>query len=380
MIFKMPKVSFYLRPNRDKTTTKTLFCRVTHNLTKTEFSLQEKINPKDWCQKSYRLKNDSAQARYVDLLINKAKYNLNTFAIMNEEVRTAKELVQLYKSKSVAEPLVVDLIQNYIDHVSGEISAGTLKHHNIKKNNLEDYQKATKQKLHPSSFSLPAAEKFKEWFMKRANTTKVTTASRNISFYQKALNFAVKKGTIKSHELLNYSSETDKTDKTVFLTLKEVKRLEKLKPVNGQLRRILDLFLFQCYTGLSYGDLWGDWKIKKSKAGNIICGTRTKNGQSFYIPLSNEAKEILLKYQTEMPKYANATFNRILKELAMLSNIDKRITTHTGRKTFATIQDSLGWTRESVSKMLGHKYTKTTESYYLGDTMQRIEQEMLARV
>ena len=63
-----------------------------------------------------------------------------------------------------------------------------------------------------------------------------------------------------------------------------------------------------------------------------------------------------------------------------ICGISKRVTTHTARKTFATLKDTEGWTRESIAKMLGHKSIKTTERYYISETNARIEQEMNSRL
>ena len=146
------------------------------------------------------------------------------------------------------------------------------------------------------------------------------------------------------------------------------------------LERVKDLFLFQCFTGLSYGDLWGKWEITSTSAGKVITGTRSKNNQSFFIPLESEALELIQKYNGELPKYVNEVYNRILKEIAACAGIDKRLTTHTARKTYATIMNVRGWSRESVADMLGHTSTRTTEMYYIGRDFARIEMEMKKRI
>lgn len=98
------------------------------------------------------------------------------------------------------------------------------------------------------------------------------------------------------------------------------------------------------------------------------------------MPLENELPmTILEKYSFQLPKYENAVYNRMLKELAAICGIDKRITTHTGRKTFATLMDGNGWTRETISLMLGHSKTQTTEMYYIGKGSTRLINELKKR-
>jgi len=194
-----------------------------------------------------------------------------------------------------------------------------------------------------------------------------------------ALIFAQKQGVIKTSELIAYQGERDKIKQPIFLTMQDLEKLKCFSFNNLYLERIRDLFLFQCFTGLSYGDLWNDWEVKDTENGNVLVGVRSKNAQSFFIPVQNIVLEILKKYSNDLPKYANAVYNRILKEIVALCGIEKRITTHTARKTFATLSDADGWSRETVSKMLGHKSFKTTEMYYLGESTARIENEMAKR-
>ncbi len=190
---------------------------------------------------------------------------------------------------------------------------------------------------------------------------------------------AVESGQIESFKLFHFKGCNDKKKPIIYLTAKEVEILSNYTFENRLLKNIKDLFLFQCFTGLSYGDIWSSWNLEITEIGRFLKGNRHKNGASYFIPLTKEAEQILKKYNYKLPIYDNGTYNRILKEIAAIVGIKKRLTSHTGRKTFATLQDSLGWSRESISKMLGHRSFKTTETYYLGDSDMRITNEILNR-
>ena len=375
MIFKMPKVSFFLRSDNNKQRTHSIYCRITHKRTTAEFSTGEKLNFKEWDQKAQKMKGNSPKAKFIKTFLETTAYNIKTFALSNE-FTTARELFQLYKQSSAPEPTLLELVDSYISAVQNKVKEGTIRNHKIKRQNLQDYQDHRSIVFFPQNFNIPESEKFKTWFMTRAQTNNVTSACRNVSFYKKCLETALKKGVIKPFPLLHYKGEKDPLRETIFLTMDELDKLDKFCPENKQLRQIKDLFLFQCYTGISFGDIWGKWEIKQHDNEFIIFGTRNKNGQRFYVPLSQQALSILEKYEMKLPKYCNAPYNRILKELAVLCGIEKRITSHTARKTFATIQDALGWSRESIAKMLGHKSLATTENYYLGECEVRILEEM----
>lgn len=375
MLFHMPKIHYFLRSDNNRNQSHSLYCRITYKGSKTEFSLREKIPPKSWDQNAQRMRGNSPKSFYIKTLLEHTAYNLKTHCLLND-FSTAKELLQSFQSGSSPEPQLVDIVPQYIEAVRKKIKPGTLRNHEIKLQNLIDYQTERKIKFYPQNFTLPEAERFKEWFMQRAETDNVTTASRNISFFKKCLEHSLKLGEIKEFPLINYKGERDPQKDNIFLTMQELKDLATFCPQNIQLSRIKDLFLFQCYTGLSYGDLWSSWEIQQHEDQYLLIGQRSKNGQRFYVPLSSESLAILQRYPDGLPKYHNVVVNRILKELAALVGINKRITSHTGRKTFATIQDSLGWSRESLAKMLGHKSIKTTEQYYIGESEQRIIEEL----
>lgn len=375
MIFNMARIHYFLRSDNNKKKSYSIYCRVTYKSTKTEFSMKEKLLKNEWDQSAQKMKGNSPKAKFIKTLLESNSYNIKTHSLINE-FSTANQLLESLRMSNKSQPLLTCLIEKYIEAVYDKIKPGTLLNHKIKLQNLIDYQDQRNQKFYPDNFTLPEAEKFKAWFMNRSNTTNFTTACRNILFFKNCLEHALKIGDIKEFPLMHFKGERDKKKPNVFLTVKEIEKIKNLNPSNIQLSRIKDLFLFQCYTGLSYSDLWSDWIIEKHENRFLLVGTRNKNNQRFYVPISQEALKIIDKYPDGLPRYHNVVVNRILKELAILAGIEKRITSHTGRKTFATIQDSLGWSRESVAKMLGHRSISTTENYYLGESDRRILEEM----
>lgn len=375
----MPKITFFLRSNNDKIQSHVLYCRVWFNGTKTEFSLKEKLCPENWDQSNQCFRNGSKpQKKYIDLLLENVRYKLKSLALIQEQL-SAKQLVEALTPKTETFPLLSSIVEKYILAVEKKVSQGTLRNHNVKLSNLISYQAQTKIIFTTESFSLVDAEKFKEWFLSSRRTGNVDTANRNVLLYRMACIFAQKRGEIKTFPLIHFRGEKDPIKKPIFLTADELKTIEEKELHSKMLIQIRDVFLFQCYTGLAYADIWSNWQIKETESGKILIGTRNKNQQSFFVPIENKVIDLLEKYAYKLPTYSNEVFNRVLKELAAVCDIDKRITTHTSRKTFATLRDSDGWTRETVSQMLGHRSIKTTEIYYLGESSSRIETEMKKR-
>jgi integrase len=160
-----------------------------------------------------------------------------------------------------------------------------------------------------------------------------------------------------------------------FLTQDEIDTLIGLRFDSIELEQARDIFLFCCFTGLSYTDLCSLKKenIQLSCDGKLwIKGRRQKTDTEYNIPLLNIPKMILEKYEKQqtdtdgnlLPVKYLQKYNSLLKEIAKTCGIDKRITSHLARHTFATtIALSKGVPIESVSKMLGHTSIKTTQIY-----------------
>lgn len=374
----MPTINFFIRSNNDKSKSSVLYCRVRVNNSVCEFSLKEKIDKRYWNQKSNMYKSANKDVnKYIENLIDNVRYRLKTKAIFSNENLSAKQLVEAFNNQQQSVKLV-DICQKYIEYAEKNkvVSAGTLKNYNVKLKNLIEFCQHTNTKFTAEQFTLKVAQSFIEHFCKSKNTNNITSANRNVLFYKQSCIYYRKHIKAIKSEIFDFECEKDKTKAPVFLNENELHQVKSIIFTSTYLSRIRDLFIFQCYTGISYCDLWGKWEIKKEEFGTIITGTRAKNGQTFWIPIeSNIPLNILEKYGNELPKYENQVYNRILKEIGMICGIEKRITTHVARKTFATLMDAQGWTRETVSKMLGHKSVKTTELYYLGESFARLENE-----
>lgn len=170
-----------------------------------------------------------------------------------------------------------------------------------------------------------------------------------------------------------YDSYKVKEEKVlpVFLTEEEVKRVMEWQPLTKRLDEIKQMFIFQINTGLRYSDLM------ELKHGNIINDSyitliQNKTGEIVTIPLTEQAKQIFserkgkLRHCTDdyvFKRCSNQKYNDHLKIIAAACGIDKKVTTHTARHTFATHSINLGIPIEVVSKLLGHTCISTTQIY-----------------
>ena len=219
-----------------------------------------------------------------------------------------------------------------------------------------------------------------------------TTIGKQLSFLKWFLRWAFKKGVHQNNAYDSYKPKLKSTQKKIiFLTWDELNRLREFKiPSNKQaLERVRDVFLFQCFTGLRYSDVFN---LRRSDIkGDHIEVTTVKTSDSLIIELNNHSKAILDKYKDMafeddkvLPVITNQKMNDYLKELAELAGIDEPIRqtyykgneridevtpkyallgTHAGRRTFICNALALGIPPQVVMKWTGHSDYKAMKPY-----------------
>ncbi|MCD7909586.1 MAG: site-specific integrase [Clostridium sp.] len=150
-----------------------------------------------------------------------------------------------------------------------------------------------------------------------------------------------------------------------------------------RLKLTRDVFIFSCYTGLSYGDIC---HIKKEDIHSFddrswLQIIRKKTDKECYIPLLPIPLQLIEKYvklwedDLLFPIYTNQKTNEYLKEIAEVCGITKNLTFHVPRHSFATLLLMYGVSIESISHMLGHVHIKTTQ-IYAQVNKRKVENEM----
>jgi integrase len=214
-----------------------------------------------------------------------------------------------------------------------------------------------------------------EFFLKSVRGVQHNTAMGNLKKLKKIVRQCVANGWLEKDPFMNYKVKIRDTNRT-YLTEEELNRITEKKLSIERLRVVRDIFLFSCYTGLSYCDVA---KLTPSDIATGIDGckwvftTRTKTGTPSRIPLLPPALTILDLYNNQpvavnagrcLPLFINQRMNSYLKEIADSCDIHKELTFHCARHTFATtVTLTNGVPMETVSKMLGHKNIRTTQQY-----------------
>lgn len=183
---------------------------------------------------------------------------------------------------------------------------------------------------------------------------------------------AVSEGIITANPFAGYEPESPRREQK-YLTAEELERLMTTPLPKRSLYHIRDLFLFSCYTGISYGDMCrlSEGGLEMAEDGQVwIKAERKKTDVSYEVPLLDLPLYILEKYRGTapegklLPMYCNSELNVQLKKIAQICGIKRRLTFHMARHTYATeITLSHGVPLETVSKMLGHKRIATTRIY-----------------
>lgn len=184
-------------------------------------------------------------------------------------------------------------------------------------------------------------------------------------------NEAVRSGTIVSSPFASCKSEQVKTTRT-FLTKDDVQRIRDAHVDSEILYRCKWLFMLQVNTGLSYGDLkklTADQIKNYSDGSKAIVDDRKKTAVEFTIPLNQEAQRIIKDLSDRFPSDkllpvpCLEDYNRGLKVIRAGCKIQRPVTSHVGRHTFATLWLDNGGTIETLSNILGHKNIRTTQVY-----------------
>ncbi|MNE32206.1 Tyrosine recombinase XerD [compost metagenome] len=217
---------------------------------------------------------------------------------------------------------------------------------------------------------------------------------KHIERLRKMINMAVKLDWLSKDPFTSFKKHFDKVERE-SLNSKEITALANKEFTIERLRHVRDMFLFSCYTGLSYielAELTPNKIVTGIDGGLWISTSRAKTDTGVRVPLLPQAIELMEKYRddpralnngTVFPVISNQRMNGYLKEIADLSGITKTLTFHIARHTFATtVTLSNGVPIESVSKMLGHTSIRTTQIYAkvveqkLSEDMRKLEQRM----
>ena len=221
-----------------------------------------------------------------------------------------------------------------------------------------------------------------EFYLKTEKKFMQNTIYKTLQRFRQIVKLAVALDYLPKDPFLLYKGKKPKKE-IIFLSKDELRNLEQHQFASERLQQVADMFIFCCYTGLAYTEM------ATLKESNIQTGfdnnkwlyiRRQKTKKSYEVPLLTKASDILDRYRTEeqlLPIVSNQRFNSYLKEIAEIVGIDKILTHHIARKTFAsTILLFNNVPMEIVSELLGHSEIGITQQHYAKIVKEKISEEM----
>lgn len=373
-------ILFFIRDSRvRKDGTTSIEVVLTVNGERCAFSTGKKVKSCNWDKNKQQVKGKDEEAQSLNNYLKAIKAKLyqkeaelleRGFVITAELLRDAYfDKVESLKKKSLFEVFEEHnqeqekLVGNGVSKATYWISVYTVR---LLKEFVQ--QKYKREDLYLRELNLNFIQAFHS-FLKIDKGMAQNSSTKHLKLLKKIIYLAVANSYMSINPFITYKVEREPVE-IDFLDEEELRKIINFDTPLPRLERAKDMFLFGCFTGLSYIDIktLTPEHFEKDNAGRIwIKKRRVKTGVLSRIPLLPIAKLILDKYkggEKLLPIQDPADINKYLKDIAILCDIKKRITFHTSRHTFAsTVTLANNISLEVVSKMLGHTNTRMTNHY-----------------
>ncbi len=376
-------VIFFTRKKRNNPERLDIYVRITVNKERSEFSIKRDISVCNWdifrCRAKETDQNLILLNTYLDDVYAEV---LNAHKGLHSERKliTAKAIKLRYFGEDELRMTLMKAVEYHNRNSNNELRPGTLKNYFSTEKYLKQFlqERLKSDDIYLVQLNYKFIVNFENYIRnyepkKARRTCSNNGVMKHLSRLMKIINLAIRMEWLEKDPFKNYKLRFVKNERD-YLTERELDLIEETSFMTLGLNRVKDVFLFSCYTGLSFID------IKELHPNQILIGIdgnhwihtkRVKTNESVKIPLLPRAKEILNKYKEEMrltgellPVYSNQKTNKNLKEIAKACGIHKNITFHVARHTFATtVTLSNGVPIETVSKLLGHTKLTTTQIY-----------------
>jgi len=377
-------VLFYLRKSIiRKKTEAPIYMRITVNGSRVDLSTHQFTLDDKWDVKHGQVKGPKSETHTVnntlDSLRTKVKKIFTQLETMGKPI-TAEIIRNTLEGKTRNRRSLVEVFELYNKQLEAKVG------HGYTKGTLEKYTATCSKVKNFIKFQYNRSDVFLdeldyqfinnyEVYLKSEVKNIHNTVSKSVSFLKKIIHHSIYNGWLERDPFKSFRCPYKDPDRA-FLSQDELDALQKKSITINRLAIVRDMYVFSCFTGLPFSDL------EKLTPADISIGidgekwliyNRTKTGNRSPVPLLPIPLSIIEKYKDYpvnlnkgrlLPLYSNQKVNGYLKEIAALCGIDKTLTFHTARHTFATtVTLTNGVPIETVSKMLGHTSIKTTQIY-----------------
>ena len=360
-----------------------IYARITINEVRTEFSIKRFIEPDKWINKAGTAKGNTEDVRNLNAHIASIRTKLlqHYNRLLDSDKTITAELVKnLYFGITEKDKTVVEVFEYHNSQMKSLIgkdyAEGTYERYCTALKHTKEFLQF---KYRLSDFGIKQVNhefitEF-EYYLKTVRNCSHNTAMKYVTNFKKIMRICLGNGWIDRDPFINYKINLKEVEREILLE-HEIQAIVDKEFATPRLNQVRDIFIFCCFTGLAFCD------VKKLSKAHLILGidgerwikiNRTKTDTRSSIPILPMAQSILDTYSGNptcinknklLPVSSNQKMNGYLKEIADICGINKNITSHIARHSFATtitLQNDVPI--ESVSKMLGHKSIRTTQHY-----------------
>ena len=376
-------IHFWLNLAKQREDLAPIYARITVDGKRAEISLKRNTSVTFWDNKSKRTQLRSIQGKELNSYLDEVQSKILTChkeLVASFELITAASLKAHFLGETQKHKTLMDLVSYHNVNTKGTLKQGTLKNYYATKKYLKHFL-GSKMKIGDIylkhikySFIIDFEQYLRNgpWLQQNKPLSN-NLVMKYLERLKKLMNFGLDLEWLEKHPFSRYKLKFSKKERQ-FLLKYELEQLKSIEITYEPYRVVRDIFVFACYTGLDYG------KVKDLKSKHIVRGIdgqywisiqRDKSGVMARIPILDEAQTILEMYrdypkkgETLLPVISNQKMNAYLKEIMVLCKIDKHITFHSARHTFATtVTLSNGVPISTVSKLMGHTKISTTQIY-----------------
>ncbi len=375
---------FYTKKQRNYTSgLAPIYLRITVDGKRSEVTTGRECDPEKWNNKSGRAIGSKEEVRSFNAFLDNLQakvYEAHRYLSENEKLITSETLKNRMLGKVEKARMLIDIFRDHnnkmVALVGKDFADGTLERY---KTSLSHTQEFLHSRYNISDIDIKKIDHSfiaeYDFFLRSTHNCANNTAVKYISNFGKIIRICLSNGWITVDPFANYKGKIKTVDR-VYLSAEELQMMADKQFDIERLGQVRDVFLFCCFTGLAYVD------IKKLKTSQIKKGldgeqwifiNRQKTDSRSAIPLLPTAVKLIEKYSkhplcvnrdTPLPVPSNQKMNGYLKEIADICSINKTLTSHIARHTFATtVTLSNGVPIETVSKMLGHSSIRQTQHY-----------------
>lgn len=382
-----------------------IFQRITVNSKRNDKSTGKFIDPDKWHSEMSKVKGNSEEARTINSHLDNLKIKVNQAEkiLIAKDIEITSETLnnELFGIKDRVRTLIPIFEEHNrkIQELLGiEYAPGTLERY---KTSLKHTVNFIQWKYNISDINIDKIDHAfiteYEFYLRSVRRCNNNSAVKYVKNFHKIINQCLEYGWLVKDPFVNYKAKVKEVIRE-FLSEEEIERIMDKKFVSERLELVRDIFVFSCFTGLAYID------VKQLTKNHISLGidgdkwiftTRQKTETLSKIPLLPVAEQMIDKYENHptsnnknrlLPILSNQKMNAYLKEIADVCGINKNLTFHIARHTFATtVTLSNGVPLETVSKMLGHTNLKTTQHYAkildtkISNDMQMLKQKFVVK-